>query len=153
MGTIWAIWENIFLPILLLGLRIRFGGICMHNKDNGSVPLVLARSIYIIAWSLENFHSFCKPVDEDCHVAALLSMICEIVWDIDVAVKLNFCTWRKANENDRLPIGSLNFLPQDNAADVYHMVRLGAGTLHLAKYLIRSAVYILSAKVWKEFVI
>lgn len=52
-------------------------------------------------------------------------------------------------ENNRLPIGSLNFLPQDNAADVYHKVRLEAGALHLAKYLIRSAVYILSAKVDK----
>ena len=50
-------------------------------------------------------------------------------------------------ENNRLPIGSHNFLPQDNAADVYHKVRLEAGALHLAKYLIRSAVYILSAKV------
>ena len=55
-----------------------------------------------------------------------------------------------ANEN-RLPIGSLNFLPQDYAADVYHKVRLEAGTLHLAKYLIRVAVYILAAKVWFFF--
>ena len=47
-------------------------------------------------------------------------------------------------ENNRLPIGSLNFLPQDYAADVYHKVRLEAGTLHLANYLIRSAVYVLS---------
>ena len=30
---------------------------------------------------------------------------------------------------ERLPIGSLNFLPQDYAADVYHKVRLEAGTL------------------------
>ena len=41
------------------------------------------------------------------------------------------------------------FLPQDYAADVYHKVRLEAGALHLAKYLIRVAVYILSAKVDK----
>ena len=54
-------------------------------------------------------------------------------------------------ENNRLPIGSLNFLPQDYAADVYHKVRLEAGTLHLAKYLIRVAVYILVAKVWFFF--
>ena len=50
-------------------------------------------------------------------------------------------------ENNRLPIGSLNFLPQDYAADVYHKVRLEAGTLHLAKYLIRVAVYILGVNV------
>ena len=43
--------------------------------------------------------------------------------------------------------GILKFLPQDHAADVYQLVRLEAGTLHLAKYLIRIAVYILSAKV------
>ncbi len=30
-------------------------------------------------------------------------------------------------ENNRLPIGSRIFLPQDYAADVYHKVRLGAG--------------------------
>ena len=52
-------------------------------------------------------------------------------------------------ENNRLPIGSLKLLPQDYAADVYHKVRLEAGALHLANYLIRSAVYILSAKVDK----
>ena len=47
----------------------------------------------------------------------------------------------------RMPSGILKFLPQDHAADVYQLVRLEAGTLHLAKYLIRIAVYILSAKV------
>ena len=46
-----------------------------------------------------------------------------------------------------MPFGILKLLPQDYAADVYHKVRLEAGALHLAKYLIRSAVYILSAKV------
>lgn len=30
-------------------------------------------------------------------------------------------------------------LPRDDAADVYHLVRLGAGTLHLSTYLIRVA--------------
>ena len=54
-------------------------------------------------------------------------------------------------ENNRMPFGILKLLPQDYAADVYLMVRLGAGTLHLAKYLIRVAVYILSAKVWFFF--
>ena len=42
-------------------------------------------------------------------------------------------------------------MPQDYAADVYHKVRLEAGTLHLAKDLIRVAVYILAAKVWFFF--
>ena len=46
-----------------------------------------------------------------------------------------------------MPFGILKFLPQDYAADVYHKVRLEAGTLRLAKYLIRVAVYILVAKV------
>ena len=46
-----------------------------------------------------------------------------------------------------MPSGILKFLPQDHAADVYQLVRLEAGTLHLAKYLIRIAVYISSAKV------
>ena len=46
-----------------------------------------------------------------------------------------------------MPNGILKLLPQDYAADVYQMVRLEAGTLHLAKYLIRVAVYILLAKV------
>ena len=50
-----------------------------------------------------------------------------------------------------MPFGILKLLPQDYAADVYHMVRLGAGALHLAKYLIRVAVYILVAKVWFFF--
>ena len=50
-----------------------------------------------------------------------------------------------------MPFGSLKLFPQDYAADVYHKVRLGAGTLHLAKYLIRVAVYILVAKVWFFF--
>ena len=48
-----------------------------------------------------------------------------------------------------MPFGILKLLPQDYAADVYHKVRLEAGTLHLAKYLIRVAVYILGAKVDK----
>lgn len=48
-----------------------------------------------------------------------------------------------------MPFGILKLLPQDYALDVYHKVRLEAGTLHLAKYLIRSAVYILVAKVDK----
>lgn len=39
------------------------------------------------------------------------------------------------------------FLPQDYAADVYLSVRLGAGTLHLANYLILAAFYNLIAKV------
>ena len=47
-----------------------------------------------------------------------------------------------------MPFGILKLLPQDYAADVYHKVRLEAGTVHLAKYLIRVAVYILVAKVW-----
>lgn len=46
-----------------------------------------------------------------------------------------------------MPHGILKLLPQDYAADVYHKVRLEAGALHLAKYLIRVAVYILGAKV------
>ena len=46
-----------------------------------------------------------------------------------------------------MPFGILKLLPQDYASDVYHKVRLEAGTLHLAKYLIRVAVYILVAKV------
>ena len=46
-------------------------------------------------------------------------------------------------------LAALTFFPQDYAADVYHKVRLEAGAVHLAKYLIRSAVYILSAKVDK----
>ena len=50
-----------------------------------------------------------------------------------------------------MPFGILKLLPQDYAADVYHKVRLEAGTLHLAKYLIRVAVYILAAKVWFFF--
>lgn len=50
-----------------------------------------------------------------------------------------------------MPFGILKLLPQDYAADVYHKVRLGAGTLHLANYLIRVAVYILVAKVWFFF--
>jgi hypothetical protein len=50
-----------------------------------------------------------------------------------------------------MPFGILKLLPQDYAADVYHKVRLEAGTLHLAKYLIRVAVYILGAKVWFFF--
>lgn len=50
-----------------------------------------------------------------------------------------------------MPFGILKLLPQDYAADVYLMVRLGAGTLHLANYLIRVAVYILVAKVWFFF--
>ena len=50
-----------------------------------------------------------------------------------------------------MPFGILKLLPQDYAADVYHKVRLEAGTLHLAKYLIRVAVYILVAKVWFFF--
>ena len=50
-----------------------------------------------------------------------------------------------------MPFGILKLLPQDYAADVYHKVRLEAGTLHLAKYLIRVAVYILVAKVWFLF--
>ena len=48
-----------------------------------------------------------------------------------------------------MPFGILKLLPQDYAADVYYKVRLEAGTLHLAKYLIRVAVYILIAKVCK----
>ena len=32
-------------------------------------------------------------------------------------------------------------MPQENAEDIYLKVRLGAGTLHLAKYLIQIAVY------------
>ncbi len=50
-----------------------------------------------------------------------------------------------------MPFGILKLLPQDNAADVYQKVRLEAGTLHLAKYLIRVAVYILGANVWFFF--
>ena len=50
-----------------------------------------------------------------------------------------------------MPFGILKLLPQDYAADVYHKVRLEAGTVHLAKYLIRVAVYILVAKVWFFF--
>jgi hypothetical protein len=46
-----------------------------------------------------------------------------------------------------MPFGILKLLPQDYAADVYHKVRLEAGTLHLAKYLIRAADYISHAKV------
>lgn len=45
----------------------------------------------------------------------------------------------------QLPI----FLPQEHVANVYPKVRLEAGTLHLAKYLIRTTVYILVAKVFK----
>ena len=41
----------------------------------------------------------------------------------------------------------LRTLPQDNVVDVYLSVRLEAGTLHLAKYLIRATVYYLVAKV------
>ena len=48
-----------------------------------------------------------------------------------------------------MPFDILKMLPQDYAADVYHKVRLEAGTVHLAKYLIRVAVYILVAKVFK----
>ena len=56
-------------------------------------------------------------------------------------------TLRNGTIIKRMPSGILKFLPQDHAADVYQLVRLEAGTLHLAKYLIRIAVYILSAKV------
>ena len=41
----------------------------------------------------------------------------------------------------------LKILPQDYVVDVYLSVRLGAGTLHLAKYLIRATFYYLVAKV------
>ena len=50
-----------------------------------------------------------------------------------------------------MPFGILKLLPQDYAADVYHKVRLEAGTVHLAKYLILVAVYILVAMVWFFF--
>ena len=45
--------------------------------------------------------------------------------------------------------GSLIILPQDDVVDVYLMVRLGAGTLHLTIYPILVTVYILGAKVCK----
>ena len=38
-------------------------------------------------------------------------------------------------------------MPQDYVMDVYLSVRLEAGTLHLANYLIRTTVYYLAAKV------
>ena len=41
----------------------------------------------------------------------------------------------------------LRTLPQDNVVDVYLSVRLEAGTLHVANYLIRTTDYYLAAKV------
>ena len=41
----------------------------------------------------------------------------------------------------------LNTLPREYVEDVYLSVRLEAGTLHLANYLIRATVYYLVAKV------
>ena len=41
----------------------------------------------------------------------------------------------------------LRTLPQDNVVDVYLSVRLEAGTLHVANYLIRTTDYYLVAKV------
>ncbi len=38
------------------------------------------------------------------------------------------------------------FLPREYASDVYLSVRLEAGSLRLAKYLIRNAVYFLSQR-------
>ena len=49
----------------------------------------------------------------------------------------------------RLPVGSLKLCPRTTQQMFTHKVRLEAGPLHLAKYLIWSAVYILSAKLDK----
>ena len=48
-------------------------------------------------------------------------------------------------------LASLNCCPRTTQRMFTIKVRLEAGTLHLANYLIRSAVYILSAKVWFFF--
>ena len=48
-------------------------------------------------------------------------------------------------------LASLNCCPRTTQRMFTIKVRLGAGTLHLAKYLIRVAVYILCAKVWFFF--
>ena len=48
-------------------------------------------------------------------------------------------------------LASLNYCPRTTQRMFTIKVRLGAGTLHLAKYLIRVAVYILGAKVWFFF--
>ena len=48
----------------------------------------------------------------------------------------------------KLPI----FLPHEHVANVYPKVRLEAGTLHLAKYLIRTTVYNLMQK-YSKFLI
>jgi hypothetical protein len=48
-------------------------------------------------------------------------------------------------------LAALTFGPRTTQRMFTIKVRLGAGTLHLAKYLIRVAVYILVAKVWFFF--
>jgi hypothetical protein len=45
------------------------------------------------------------------------------------------------------PIGHPLLLPQDYVVDVYLSVRLEAGSLHVANYLIRATFYYLYAKV------
>ena len=48
---------------------------------------------------------------------------------------------------NRRPDDLLLTLPQDYVVDVYLSVRLEAGALHLAKYLILATFYYLAAKI------
>ena len=57
---------------------------------------------------------------------------------------LHYCNW---SIKQGWPIGHPLTLPQDYVVDAYLSVRLEAGTLHLANYLIRATFYCLDAKV------
>ena len=50
-------------------------------------------------------------------------------------------------QKNRRPNDLLITLPQDYVVDVYLSVRLGAGALHLANYLILATFYYLAAKI------